>query len=230
MRTPALIIAADDYGYAPAYNRGILEAARSGALDAVGAMVDREWCEPAPLLETGVEVGLHLELPPIQGERAGERQREEAGAALLAQLQRFEAIFGRPAAYLDGHGHCHAAPGLGALVARVARKRGLPVRSVDPRHRRLLRCQGVPTPDRLLGRLREAEPPLPPELRSLIERAEGSLPGVTEWMVHPGHRDPESGSSYDAGREEDLRLLLELRGSDLRKLRTTHAEALLTAV
>jgi hypothetical protein len=34
------------------------------------------------------------------------------------------------------------------------------------------------------------------------------LPGLTEWMVHPGHSG--GGSSYDRGREEDLKLLLEL--------------------
>ena len=32
-----------------------------------------------------------------------------------------------------------------------------------------------------------------------------SLPdGVTEWVVHPGHPDPEAGSSYDIARQEDL--------------------------
>lgn len=231
MRTANLIITADDYGYRPAYNRGILELARPGAIDAVSAMVEREWCEPVPLLDTGVEIGLHLELPPIAGERAGKRQREEARAVLLAQLRRFEALFGRPPAYLDGHRHCHAAPGLGAMVARIARERRLPVRSTDARHRRLLRCQGVPTPDRLVGRLREQDSALPVELRPLVERKEEAPPGVTEWVVHPGHQDPASGSSYDAGREEDLRLMLELSGHpEVRKLRTTHSAALLTAL
>jgi predicted glycoside hydrolase/deacetylase ChbG (UPF0249 family) len=218
-----LIIAADDYGYSPAYDRGILEAAGAGAIDAVSAMVDRGGLVPQALLSTGVEVGLHLELAMPEG-RAGEEERHAAIAELRRQLERFEDRFGRPAAYLDGHHHAHAAPGLAAGIARVAGERGLSVRSVDARHRRLLHCLGVATPDRLIGRLSESEPVRPPELETLRS-------GVTEWMVHPGHSDPASGSSYDAGREQDLRLLLELgdRSAWLARgvLRRTHTEALL---
>jgi predicted glycoside hydrolase/deacetylase ChbG (UPF0249 family) len=213
----ALIITADDYGYRPSYDRGIVEAARAGAVDAVGAMVSRDRCDPGPLLETGVEIGLHLELagwaggalaPP--GHRAGPHERERAVGELVAQLARFEALFGRPPAYLDGHRHCHAAPGLAAAMAQAARERGLPVRSVDAAHRRTLRCIGVPTPDRLIGRLDEREPALPAELREALEGDERLAGGATEWMVHPGHPDRDSESSYDRGRGEDLELLLEL--------------------
>ena len=46
-------------------------------------------------------------------------------------------------------------------------------------------------------------------------------------MVHPGHPDPASGSAYDAGREQDLRLLVDLLDAGpLRGLRATHAGAL----
>jgi predicted glycoside hydrolase/deacetylase ChbG (UPF0249 family) len=219
-----LIVTADDYGYRRPYDEGILEAARAGAVDAVSAMVGRR-CEPRPLLETGVEIGLHLELPGIsaeeRGARAGGHERERARRELILQLERFQELFGRPPAHIDGHHHCHAAAGLASVLARVASERGLPVRSVSPSHRRLLRCLGIPTPDRLIGRLDASEPALP----ALLERAEGLPAGVTEWMVHPGRRDPDSGSSYDAAREEDLNLVLSLRRR-LGPLRTTHAAAL----
>ena len=39
---------------------------------------------------------------------------------------------------------------------------------------------------------------------------ERTPPVSTEWFVHPGFRDPDGGSSYDAGRPEDLAVLLEL--------------------
>jgi len=191
---PALLITADDYGLAPAYDAGILEAARARAVDAVSVMVLRE-PDPAPLGETGVEVGLHLEPFGI--------------AKLERQLAGFELAFGRPPTHIDGHHHCHAEErGPGLAVAKLARERGIPVRSVNPRHRRLLRCQGVPTADRLLGRLDEREAAIQPGIeRWLAGEASG---GISEWMVHPGHPDPSTGSSYDRGRGEDLALLLSL--------------------
>lgn len=209
----ALIITADDYGYSPRYDEGILEAATAHAIDSVSVMVTRGRLNVDPLLATGVETGLHLELPREleEGERAGDREREAALLELDRQLDAFETALGRPAAYLDGHRHCHAQAGLAAPLGRQAARRGLPVRSVDAGHRRILRRAGAATPDRLVGRYsEEPDGALPVELEPVVE-GEGSLPrGITEWMVHPGHPDPESGSGYDRAREEDLDLLLSL--------------------
>jgi predicted glycoside hydrolase/deacetylase ChbG (UPF0249 family) len=193
-------------------------------------MVSREGCDSESLAETGVEVGLHLELPPQVTRPWGPRgfERRVARWALEGQLDRFEELFGRPPAYVDGHHHCHACSAeVAAAVARVARERGVAVRSVAPRHRELLRLAGVATPDLVVGRTDPAEALVPPELRHAIEE-EGELPsGVVEWMVHPGYADPGAGSSYDEAREEDLRLLLDLAGEPrLRAARATHGEAL----
>jgi predicted glycoside hydrolase/deacetylase ChbG (UPF0249 family) len=211
--TGALIITADDYGYSPRYDEGILVAAQAGAVDSVSAMVLREGHAAEPLLESRVEVGLHLELSGLAG---------EVESSLHAQLERFGLVYGQPPAHLDGHRHCHAAGEAAAVVARIAAARELPVRSIDAGHRRLLRACGVATPDRLVGRFGEDDSFLPAEARVLLEG--GELPeGVTEWMVHPGYRDPKLGSSYDAGREEDLRLLLELADEPrMRAVRQTH--------
>jgi len=180
--TAHLIITADDLGYHPRYDAGILEAVAAGAIDAVSVMVLRIEAPP-PLPEgSGPALGLHLE----PGDPIG-------------QLERFESLIGREPDYLDGHRHCHAT----ATVTALAAERGLPVRSIDAAHRRALRAAGVRTPDRLIGRYREADPVLPPELGALP-------PGWTEWMVHPGHPAGGRFSSYDAGREQDLEALLEL--------------------
>jgi chitin disaccharide deacetylase len=204
---PGLIITADDYGYASAYDAGIAEAAHAGAIDAVSAMVTRYAPDPEVLAESGVEVGLHLDL-----ERS----------SLDEQLRGFESAFGAPPAYLDGHHHCHARGARAVEVANLARKQGLPVRSVDACHRRLLRSKGVTTPDRLAGRLSEKDPAIPDEVAAL--RGGAGPEGVTEWMVHPGYADPATGSAYDRGREEDLRLLLALvDDGELRAARTTHS-------
>jgi predicted glycoside hydrolase/deacetylase ChbG (UPF0249 family) len=217
-----LIITADDYGYWPSYNEGILAAIEAGAIDAVSAMVEREFCDPQPLLETGVEVGLHLEFEGRWGPRSGAPAR----TALRVQIDRFVDLFHRWPSYLDGHKHCHARPELATPVLQVAEQIKVPVRSVNPDHRQWLRERGVATPDLLLGRSRSQDPVEPVELRSLPR-------GVTEWMTHPGYPDPESGSEYDLGRREDLDELLRARvrerfdtpiwGEDVR--RSTHADA-----
>ena len=226
----ALIITADDFGYSPRYDEGIVEAAIAGAVDSVSVMVTRNRLDPEPLLDTGVESGLHLDLPAelTEGERAGRREVEAALRILREQLAAFEAAVARPPAYLDGHHNCHAHTGLAGPIAREARKRGLPVRSIDAAHRRILRHEGVATPDRLIGRYsEEAEAALPAELQPVVD-GEGELPaGITEWMVHPGHPDPDSDSGYDRAREEDLDLLLSLcLLPALRAVRLTHTRAL----
>ena len=227
-RRSALIITADDYGYHPSYDTGILEAAGARAVDAVSVMVLRESMDPEALLDTRVEIGLHLELPEGPHGRVEAGEEEAVLAALREQLERFEEVFGRPATHLDGHHHCHARCGGAADIAREAAARGLPVRSVDEPHRALLRRLGAATPDRLVGRLsEEAESALPPELRPAVEEGADLPPGVTEWMVHPGHSAPGTGSGYDQAREEDLDLLLSLSADPaLSAARLPHAGAL----
>jgi predicted glycoside hydrolase/deacetylase ChbG (UPF0249 family) len=211
---PRLIIVADDYGYAAGYDEGILEVARAGAVDAVSAMVDRPGCAPGPLLETGVPVGLHLELDAVES--------SAGGGEVARQLAGFEELFGVPPTHLDGHRHSHARPEVALAVADAAAELVLPVRSVGPAHRRLLRARGVRTPDLLVGRTRAGEPALPAELEDGGSRLP---PGVTEWLTHPGYSDPGSGSSYDEPREEDLRLLLGFRVAG-GVARLAHREAL----
>lgn len=190
------MITADDYGYWPSYNRGILEAIEMGAIDSVSAMVEREYCEAEPLLATGVEIGLHIEFVGRWGPRSGAAAR----TSLRVQLERFGDIFGRWPSFLNGHKHCHARPELATPVFQTAQQIAAPVRSVNPDHRQWLRERGIDTPDLLIGRTESKQPAEPAELRDLPS-------GVTEWVTHPGHPDKESGSSYDIARQEDLALL-----------------------
>jgi predicted glycoside hydrolase/deacetylase ChbG (UPF0249 family) len=197
----SLLITADDYGYSLRYNEGILRAAEAGALDAVSAMVTRPWCEPEPLLASGVEIGLHLDL---QG--GAESAESEPGR----QADLFARIFGRPPAHIDGHHHCHASGSALEAVGELAARLDARVRSVGDEDRRELRRRGIRTPDRLIGRLRDDQPPLPLELQDVRSGTAPPPSGLTEWMVHPGLADPAAGSAFDAARAEDLALLLEL--------------------
>ena len=218
-----LIITADDYGYWPSYNEGILAAVEAGALDAVSAMVEREYCDPEPLLESGVEIGLHLDFEARWGARSG----APAKTALRVQLDRFTDMFRRWPSFINGHHHCHANPELATPVFETAQQIGVPVRSVNPDHRQWLRERGIATNDLLIGRMRSKEPADPPELRELPL-------GVTEWFTHPGYPDAESGSEYDMARREDLETLLRNRVRERfdtpiwgDAMRTVHAEAFL---
>lgn len=214
-----LIVTADDWGYSERYNDGILEAVRAHAVDAVGVLVLRSACDPAPLGEAKVEVGLHIDVP--KGAR-----KAELLVAPHRQAEAFECAFASPPAYVDGHLHCHAAPPLAAVVEELALELRVPVRAIDADHHRRLRERGIACADRLIGRLDDRDPAIPDLIATALE--EGELPsGTTEWVVHPGHLDPSAGSSYDAGREQDLALLLDLAANaTLAAARTTHRAAL----
>jgi len=216
-----LVITADDYGYWPSYNEGILAAVEAGAVDAVSVMTEREHCEPEPLLEAGVEVGLHIEFEGRHGVRSG----APAKTALRVQLDRFTDLFGHWPAFLDGHHHCHARPEMASPVLELAQLIGIPVRSINRDHRQWLSERRIDTPDLLIGRMESSEPAEPAELRELP-------PGVTEWAVHPGYPDSESKSSYDIARREDLdmvtRAQVRARFDEAiwhDAIRATHAEA-----
>jgi predicted glycoside hydrolase/deacetylase ChbG (UPF0249 family) len=209
-----LRITADDWGYSPHYDRGIEEALAAGVLDAIGVMVLRD-PDPAPLLASGIAVGLHLEL----GEHARVDKggcgvgRSEVGIAvteLIRQLEEFERIFGRPAAYIDGHGHCHAGPSVAEAIARQAKRLGLPIRSVSAEHRAVVRAAGAETNDVFIGRHEPGEPRVPPEIEAYLAGDDGALRGHVEWMVHPGHPDPENPRPFDPVRVDDLAVLLEI--------------------
>lgn len=216
-----LIITADDYGYWPSYNEGILAAVEAGAVDAVSVMTEREHCDPRPLAETGVEVGLHIEFESRLGPRSGAPAR----TSLRVQVERFTDFFGGWPAYLDGHQNCHSRPELATPVFQLAKQLGIPVRSINRDHRQWLSERRIDTPDLLIGRLETGEPAQPEELRDLPA-------GITEWMVHPGYPDSASGSSYDLARREDLDTVMRAQvrarfdepiWGDV--VRATHAEA-----
>jgi len=218
-RAGRLIITADDWGYSLRYNAGIEEVARAGAVDAVSAMVLRQACDPGPLHECEVAIGLHVEAP----ERTGRRELLDAPRR---QAERFERKFGAPPAHIDGHHHCHANLPLATAVEDLAEELDVPLRAVSEDHRFRLDERGIRSAHRLVGRIDPGEPALPRVIAEAL--AEGALPwGATEWMVHPGHPDPESGSAFDEAREEDLELLLRLGDDELLAAsRASHGTAL----
>jgi predicted glycoside hydrolase/deacetylase ChbG (UPF0249 family) len=143
-----LIINADDLGYDPAVNEGIVLAMRGGVVTSATLMVNLAHSEHGAALARGLPVGLHLNLSrgspvserfPAALLRAGAFD-ETLGGSLSpevvaeeaeAQLARAEDLLGGPATHVDVHRHLHRFPAVLEGLSRIAGRRGLPVRALD---------------------------------------------------------------------------------------------------
>ncbi|MEP7000016.1 MAG: ChbG/HpnK family deacetylase [bacterium] len=152
MENIRLIINADDLGFAPGVNRGIVEAHEAGTLSSASMMVNTPaFLEAAALARDRVPtlgVGLHLNLltgrplaiaPTLTDPRTGQFYPlgELARRAMIgrvsgsdvrrecdAQLAALSAE-GIRATHLDSHRHTHALPGILAPVLASARSAGV---------------------------------------------------------------------------------------------------------
>jgi hypothetical protein len=201
-----LIVNADDLGYDPQIDRGILEANRRGIVRSATALVETPFAaEALRAAPATLAIGLHAVLDPGHDAAAAER-------ALRRQLARFVELRGEPPSHLDSHRHAHAAPGPFAALVRVARDTGLPARSIDAGMRAALRAAGVATTDAFLGDagLRPAWD----EARLLAALARVGE-GTTELMSHPGYRPSQVRTSFGVEREVELAALVSGKVSEL---------------
>lgn len=133
MAVAAPLYVADDFGLAPEVDQAVLELALRGGVDAVSVLVTTERSlEVRPLLERGVELGLHfdltsgrplceaakvpslldergrfLTLPRLAARALGRRIRaEEVHRELDAQWERLQQLC-PTLGHLDGHQHVH---------------------------------------------------------------------------------------------------------------------------
>jgi predicted glycoside hydrolase/deacetylase ChbG (UPF0249 family) len=144
-------LCADDYAISYAVSVGILEALDAGRLSAVSALTNGpRW--PALGFELkqrayDADIGLHFNLtlgcpltimpvfapsaafPPIaQIVKRAFRHKlplDEIRGEFDAQLDRFEAVMGRPPDFLDGHQHVHVLPDVRDVVFDALEARGL---------------------------------------------------------------------------------------------------------
>jgi predicted glycoside hydrolase/deacetylase ChbG (UPF0249 family) len=232
-----LIVCADDYGISPGVSRGIRELAEAGRISATGAMTCMpHWPEAAAAithLAGRVAVGLHLTLTD-QGPlgpmpklaptgrfpgiahlnlhaRLGGLPMGEIAAELDRQLDAFEAQFGRPPDFIDGHQHVHLLPGIRDLVidacverlaahgtwlrdtwdrpivlVRRASLQGAMIALLGHRLHRGIRRRGVEANRGFAGVYPFGQIPLDAAIPRLLTHA-GERPML---MVHPGHPDP----------------------------------------
>ncbi len=218
-----LVINADDFGYDPAINRGIVHAMREGIVTSTTLMVNTPFAEHAASMANGLAVGLHLNLarnrPVSNGFPASlltNGELDEAKASGLpaevveretaAQLERLKALLGRPATHVDVHRHLHRHPNVLEGVLAVAASAGLPVRSIDEAMRQRLRERGVATNDAFVGDAGAGPYWTLERLRDVL----GSLPssGVVELMCHVGYQPESVRTSYGPQREVELQTFL----------------------
>ncbi len=195
-----LVVNADDLGYDPEIDRGILEAHALGIVSSATAMVETPFAAAAlRAAPPSLGVGLHAVLDPALGRAAAE-------AVLRRQLAAFETLRGAPPTHLDSHKHAHAAPEVLAAFAAVASERGLPVRAIDAAMRAALRAKGAATADAFLG---DAARRPAWTAEALLGALAGVGEGVTELMAHPGHAPSHARTSFGVEREEELSALCD---------------------
>jgi predicted glycoside hydrolase/deacetylase ChbG (UPF0249 family) len=197
-----LIVNADDLGYDPAIDEGILQAHARGIVTAASAMVDTPFAARAVAeAPASLDLGLHVVLPvPCRG-----AQLEEE---IARQLATFRALRGARPSHIDSHRHAHAAPSALQAFAEAAREEGIPLRALDAGMRGELRIMGVATTDGFVGDagLRPCWTPA-----RLIATVEALPAGVVEMMCHPGRTPTHVRTSFGAEREIELAALCEPR-------------------
>jgi len=213
-----LIINADDLGYDPAVNAGLLRAMRAGLVTSATLLVNTPFSQAGAAAAHGLAVGLHLNLArgrPVSGafpekllaegafaeSRADQLPSWVVEAETNAQLKLAEQLLGRRPTHLDVHKHLHRHAAVLAGVAAAAAAWGLPVRALDGPMRSALHGLGICSPEHFVG---EAGSEAYWTLPRLLAAVEGLRPGTTEWMCHPGETPSHVQSGYAAQRQVEL--------------------------
>ncbi|XP_043414146.1 carbohydrate deacetylase [Prionailurus bengalensis] len=149
-----LVVTADDFGYCPRRDEGIVEAFLAGAVTSVSLLVNGAAAESAADLARRhkIPTGLHANLSegrPVGPARLGDssllspegfflgkmgfREAVATGGVALpqvreeleAQLIRFRELLGGDPTHVDGHQHVHVLPGVCQMFAEVLQANGV---------------------------------------------------------------------------------------------------------
>ena len=236
---PRLIINADDFGFTPDVNAGIVHAHRSGVLTSTTLIANGDAFENAVSLakETPtLDIGAHLVL--VQGrslldgrllpETPGQllvalaRRGLDVYAELKAQIEKIHAA-GLRLSHLDSHKHTHMVPAVFRAVVKLAGEFGIPwVRlPLDPTfrfanryYRRLTHGKNVRMTDHFLGFQLTGSLTEETFARALHKIGDG----ITEFMCHPGYLGPELKQARTRLKESRLRELEALTSPRIREL------------
>lgn len=210
--TRRLVVTADDFGLSPSVNRGVALAHRAGIVTAASLMVHRDHAQEAAALARelpALSVGLHLDLADydvVDDEWVTRLQRVDLCDAaavrreVVAQVERFVGLLGRPPSHLDSHHHLHLDEPALDVVLDVASGLGVPVRGRGPWAYR----------GDFYGQYGRAQPwPQGITVDALRVLLASLGPGTTELACHPADGlDPAHGP-YDAERTAELAALCD---------------------
>ncbi len=201
-----LVVNADDFGYSPGVNRGIVECHSRGIVTSTSLMVTAKGTEEAVALSRAnpeLAIGLHWD---VFGEDERRFDLDDVPAVrdeFHRQLELFHELLGRLPTHVDSHRHAHREEHLLPVFHELVEPLGVPLRG-DGRVKFVggFYAQwewGVTE----LGHI--SVPFLQQMLRDEVAE------GWTEFSCHPGYVTPGFESMYSSEREEEIRTLTDPR-------------------
>ena len=234
-----LIINADDFGYDPGVNQGIVHAFQEGIVTSTTLMVNQPYSQDAAELAVQhpeLGVGLHVnltrgkpisavkEIPGLLSEAGVFREpdgfyrqkvdRYEVEKEITAQLEK-SLDLGLCLTHMDAHHHLQYHPVVLEVLVELAKKHRLPLRHVDEKTCSHFRREGIPTPDFFVSNFFGEEATLEHLAAILTELNTKSPDSTVEIMCHPGFLNGfNTESSYKGPRQRELEILCseEIKG------------------
>jgi predicted glycoside hydrolase/deacetylase ChbG (UPF0249 family) len=206
-----LIVNADDFGWSPGINAGVIEAHTRGIVTSTTLMVLQpaavaaaEAAATCPELSVGLHVDLaHWTYRDGAWEPDYERVDVEDATAVAKevdhQLDEFRRLVGRDPTHLDGHQHVQRSGAARSVLRSVADELGIPLRLHSP----IVYCgaffgqdgHGRPYPEAL-------------SVEALLDLVTGLGPGWHELGCHPGLHD-DAPDGYRAERSAETAVLCD---------------------
>ena len=215
-----LIINADDFGYTPGVNHGIVTAHRAGVITSTSLMVRGAAAREAVKLareNPNLGVGLHLDLAEwIYRDEEWQllysvvsTEDEQAVLEELArQLDAFRELMGCNPTHLDSHQHVHRTEPVRSILRQAARELGVPLRHFTP---------GVRYCGDFYGQTYKGDPHPPAiSVEAALRILANLQDGTTEMACHPAS-SADMDSIYKAERVLEFQTLTDPRVSEALK-------------
>lgn len=190
-----IIINADDYGLSKNFNKGVLYCAKKRLITSTTVMVNRSHVDRGPIIKMKeLSIGLHLEFN-------GGLSINNIKRTVREQYNKFLKIFNKKPSHLDGHKGCLINYKILKEAIRLAQKEGFAIRSDQLEQNKQIKRAKVKTTDSGLMWITHRKPS---EIMNDLYKLQG---GTYELICHPGYYDPQSDSSLNKERENDIKFL-----------------------